>query len=1012
MTTYAWVPLAASIIFIPLFGVLLLNRPWDWKKNKHHRILFWYLLVSISWSFTDFLLRSPFFPEHGVLLVDIILVLSPLMAIQFIYVLRYFARSKRINSRYIYVIPLAVVALELLGYIPAAVDISTSSIQVDYGIWLLCLVFVILVIASRDVYDLIRRFLVTTDPEERNQTSYLFACIVILFLFGVSSFVPGASKFPLSHFGNFLVGLILTYVFLRHRLVDMKFVTRRGLVWTGLLVAGAGIYLVLYLIMRLMTGIEPKGIMVALATLGAILVSVAVYGLRGRFDMAVDRLFYRGSYDYRQKLFDFVGHKLTGVLSLKELGEGLLPLIARSLDCERIYLLLPKTKGGDFVVDFTEPRELGLDTRSIRIKHDSPVIEWLKHGHRYLTEERLSITPEFRSLWAEERVVFEKLEMELSFPVISRDSLVGVLILGRKNAGRYSIDDINLIETITNRVAASLEKEYLQEQLRKREAELTLINRLDRLITSSLNIRDVYGSFVNELKAVFDIEWATITWIEGDDVVFEALSTEIDSPWQAGDRVPLKGTVTEWIAKHKKAWMQSDLERKSGFTTTDELLKLGIRSIAYLPLFAKGSVIGSLVVASRRLGAYSREHVSLLERIALQIAVSLEKGKLYARAEERSRIDELTRLFNRRHFDESLGREIALQSRSGGVLSLAFLDLDHFKDYNDRYGHPDGDKILARVGLLIDLAIRKVDLAFRYGGDEFAIIFIGAAGKDALAVAERIRSEVATAMKDEQSGITASLGLASWPTDGVTSDEIVTAADRALYYAKRTGGNRVCMVSEMLPSLADHTAQGPRTEKEALSVIYALASTIEARDQYTYGHSRSVSRYAVALAESLGLPSDRVTVIGTAALLHDIGKIGIPDEVLNKRGALSADEWEMVQSHPRLSAAIVGHVPSLTPCLPGILHHQERWDGTGYPSGLRGESIPLEARILSVADAFEAMSSPRPYRDQMLSKDVLKELKRGAGKQFDPKLIDAFIPIALAMVPEEVEIKSIADSSK
>jgi len=366
-------------------------------------------------------------------------------------------------------------------------------------------------------------------------------------------------------------------------------------------------------------------------------------------------------------------------------------------------------------------------------------------------------------------------------------------------------------------------------------------------------------------------------------------------------------------------------------------------------------------------------------------------------------------LFNRRHFDESLRREIGIQSRDGSVLSLVFLDLDLFKEYNDKYGHLDGDKVLSRIGFLIEDAIRDVDLAFRYGGDEFAIILRGAAGNDAFLVAERIRYAIDADMQEEQTGITASLGLASWPSDGVTPDDIVTAADRALYYAKRTGGNRTCTVSEMLPSSTGYATAGTKTEKEALSIIYALASTIEARDQYTYGHSRNVSKYAVALAESLSLPSDKVAAIGTAALLHDIGKIGVPDEVLNKPGALTNEEWEMIRSHPRLSAAIVGHVISLTPCLTGVLHHQERWDGSGYPSGLNGEAIPIEARILAIADAFEAMTSPRPYRGPMSNEDALREIVRNAGVQFDPKLVDVFVTIAPSMLPEEIEAKGIVE---
>jgi len=205
----------------------------------------------------------------------------------------------------------------------------------------------------------------------------------------------------------------------------------------------------------------------------------------------------------------------------------------------------------------------------------------------------------------------------------------------------------------------------------------------------------------------------------------------------------------------------------------------------------------------------------------------------------------------------------------------------------------------------------------------------------------------------------------------------------------------------MLPSATEDEDNQSNFEKESLNTIYALASTIEARDPYTYGHSQKVRTYAVSLAEALGLPGQKVAVISHAALLHDIGKIGIYDEVLNKPGKLDPTEFELVKSHPQLSRTIVAHVTSLTPCLQAIVQHHERWDGNGYPNKLKGESISLEGRILAIADAFDAMTSKRPYHDPMSSKKAIQELKHCSGTQFDPKLVEVFIPIALSIIPQE-----------
>jgi len=252
--------------------------------------------------------------------------------------------------------------------------------------------------------------------------------------------------------------------------------------------------------------------------------------------------------------------------------------------------------------------------------------------------------------------------------------------------------------------------------------------------------------------------------------------------------------------------------------------------------------------------------------------------------------------------------------------------------------------------------------------------------------------------------VTCSIGLASYPTDGVVSDELVGVADTALYHAKRTGGNRIFLSSKILSEPPDHEGiQEIYAKSNGLSSVYALVSTVEDRDPYACGHSRKVSTYAEALAEAIGLSPDEVSRVSTAALLHDIGKIGIPDKVLNKKGRLNGEDWEAIKAHPRLGANIVGSIPHLVSCVSSILHHHERWDGSGYPEGLKGEEIPIEARILAIADTFEAMTSARPYRPPLSPEDVIKKLRQGAGIQFDPKLVKVFIGIIEAGLFEKAQ---------
>jgi HD-GYP domain-containing protein (c-di-GMP phosphodiesterase class II) len=190
-------------------------------------------------------------------------------------------------------------------------------------------------------------------------------------------------------------------------------------------------------------------------------------------------------------------------------------------------------------------------------------------------------------------------------------------------------------------------------------------------------------------------------------------------------------------------------------------------------------------------------------------------------------------------------------------------------------------------------------------------------------------------------------------------------------------------------------------DQAALGVIHALAKAVEAKDIYTYGHSREVNKYAIAFAEAIGLSKERQSYLSASALLHDIGKIGVPDKVLRKQGKLNDEEWQMIKEHPKLSATIVSHVSSLLPCRLGILYHHERWDGTGYPAGLRGEETPLEARILAIADAFTALTSARPYRPSLSYEQAIEEIKRGAGTQFDPNLAETFVTVVQKLLAQQ-----------
>ena len=996
MNIQSLIPLIATITYIPLLIVLYANRPWQRQKQ----VFALFLCAAMLWSLGDFLFRSDFLVNEKIVVAKTILCILSFALTQFHYFLRTYYEIKKPGIPVAYIL-MALVFILIILFIPERVIVDKGVIPV-YGIWTYALVVYYVPLIGYDIYMLIKKRNSIVDPGARNQLSYLIVSVFISMVLIILSVRIGP-EYPLAHVANFIFALLLTYTVIKHQLLDLRIILRRSLAITAMIASGVGLYLLLYVSGHFLFHIEIITMNFLLGMVAALLIVFVIYQVRHIAISQIDKLFYRDTYEYRQRLKDFTENRIRGVLNLDEMGNELLKLLCGAIRCRQAYLMLPREDTGDFYVRFsigtTQPN------LSFSVKNDSPIIQWLQRTKTYLSRDRLHIAPEFKSLWKAELESIAQLNIQMFMPVISRNNVIGLLTLGEKqNEHRYSLEDINYSERIINNTAASIEKEYLQDQLRKREQELSLINQLAGVISSSLNIEEVYDAFVSELKGVIEVDYTAIALVEGADIYFAAVSTQVGSAWQTGQKIPMPGTATEWIYLNRKPFYEHDLAQSKRFWTDEEHIKRGIRSILYLPLVNKGEVIGVLIIGSKRATAYSPEQTIVLEHLASQIAAPIENSRLFTKAEEIARVDGITELFNRRHFDERMREEIARHSRYGDTLSLLMIDLDSFKKYNDTFGHLAGDRLLVHAARLVKAATRSSDLAFRYGGDEFAIILPNSSTMDAFNVAERMREDFALEMSGRQLGITLSIGVASWPGDGTTLDEICYAADMALYYAKRTGQNRTSIASRTLFSLNEPNAS-VNTEAEVLSTIYALAATLEARDKFTYGHSRRVSRYAVALAEALNLPPEQVALVSAAALLHDIGKVGIPDNVLNKAEKLLDDEWELLKQHPKLSATIVGHVPSLSACLAVVRHHHEHWDGTGYPAGLQGEAIPIEARILTVTDAFEAMISERPYRKALSFKQAIAELEKCSGSQFDPVVVRAFIPIALSSAPEDIELE-------
>ena len=412
------------------------------------------------------------------------------------------------------------------------------------------------------------------------------------------------------------------------------------------------------------------------------------------------------------------------------------------------------------------------------------------------------------------------------------------------------------------------------------------------------------------------------------------------------------------------------------------------REVAFLGLRRNGFVFLMVAVLAALAANLWVEHEWLIALLAgpLFSLIGYQRSLINSRmAAKDARTDNLTGLGNHRAYQAALHDMILESDRSGKPFSLALVDVDDFKQVHDVYGHPAGDDSLMLLARLLD-SIGAAE-AFRFGGDEFALL-VSLDEMSTYREMEELQHGLAKA-NQPVGATTISIGIATYPQHGQSADELQHVADSALYWSKRHGKNRSCLYSPSVVRIYSPGELGREAERSArLRAAENLVRFVDARSPFTARHSEIVSTLAGEIGVRLGLDEQMVDRLRYGGLLHDLGKVALPDAVLSAPRALTPEEWAMVQQHPEFGHALLDGV-GIEPVDSWVLHHHERWDGKGYPHGLAGEAIPLGSRIIFVADAFEAITADRPYRPAQSVDAAIAELRTNAGTQFDPAVVAA-----------------------
>ena len=634
--------------------------------------------------------------------------------------------------------------------------------------------------------------------------------------------------------------------------------------------------------------------------------------------------------------------------------------------------------------------------------------------------------------------VRSKLGVDFVPPVKARSFCAVPIFLGGKPAGvmaamsaekesLFQPRDLEVMQTAAGQLGVAVENARLFTDEQRRARHLAFLNSISKLAISSEDAEQMMADIVREIQKNFRYDHIGIGIMDYVTKDIEIKAEAGTTSQTLGRRISVGSGVLGKVARTGV----SALVQNAGPGQLAGVLPES-RAVLCLPISYGETLLGVLNIESRDENAFSPQDVLILNTLADLLATALHNSFVFQKLQQQSITDGLTGIKTRRFFWEALTSEWKRASRSGRPFSVVLIDLDKFKEVNDSLGHLEGDMVLARVGRLLEQKCRQSNVVARYGGDEFIILMPETGIEQAQALADRLRIWVATDPMLEEHHITGSFGVASFPVHGFSLEDLIRVADAGMYVAKHAGGNQVStadafggnsaserqLVSGYIEGFLQREHNGPEHLAELVSTLHklcgrdadanqrgtknsdqkgikealeALSRAAELREHNAAGHGEQCGHYAGLIARGLNLsPQDVEEVIFTGRV-HDLGKLFVPDRILNKAGALTEGEFAVIKTHPQVGAEVLRAIPEIERVAQAVESHHEAFDGSGYPFGLKGENIPLFARIIAVADAYANMTSDRAFAPPKNNEQALVELGKLSGTHFDGMIVRLFV---------------------